>query len=483
MSGKKLTLFFFSIFILFSSISLKSQEGDSLYYVDPNAFVAREIFNKKIVMLGDGGHHQPAVYHYVFGTLYKWLDMCKSKPDEEHLTMIVENDGEFADLLAKLIEDGDMDALLGKIYSEFYLEDLEYFLNLRKFSLTVDSLNLHRDKKISFKVKAFEQAGYANADKVYSLPQKEDELWFVNERDSVTAEGIINYINSNPGERILIFYGGAHLYDKRVDKIRMVGLQMLTPEEGQGYYLAYFLNQKYGVENILKIMPWGSNLYMSAQKQDFPYPGRQSFIAKSEDLGVADSLGPSNGYIYNIQYDYLPLIEGGRICSKRILDKTIEMVKHTKSLLPGYIAQRYYYWNLGNLYYLTGKHYRNDSLLNQSLSDSNFNPTDFLYSNRFDSLLSPLNNMIPQINWFYRNYGVDASKDSIMILLNRFKELSAMFLIQRVKFTNSIGIYWFGYPDEKIKAKEYLVKFSGEDFAEPEKYLQWYRMKYYGYEY
>ncbi len=114
---------------------------------------------------------------------------------------------------------------------------------------------------------------------------------------------------------------------------------------------------------------------------------------------------------------------------------------------------------------------------------SDFNTTDFLYSNSFDSVLSPLNYMIPQINGFFSSYGVDASKDSIMILLNRFKELSAMFLMQRAKFTNSIGIYWFGYPDEKIKAKEYLVKFSGEDFAEPEKYLQWYRMKYYGYEY
>jgi hypothetical protein len=121
--------------------------------------------------------------------------------------------------------------------------------------------------------------------------------------------------------------------------------------------------------------------------------------------------------------------------------------------------------------------------MNLLLNDSNFSPTEFLYSNRFESVLSPLNYMTSQINNFFNSYGVDAGKDSIMILLNRFKRLSAMFLMQRVKFTNSIGIYWFGYPDEKIKAKEYLVKFSGEDYAEPEKYLQWYRMKYYGYKY
>jgi hypothetical protein len=56
-------------------------------------------------------------------------------------------------------------------------------------------------------------------------------------------------------------------------------------------------------------------------------------------------------------------------------------------------------------------------------------------------------------------------------------------MVNRIRFTNSIGIYWVGYPNEKLKAKEYLKEFSGEDFAEPEKYLQWYRMKYFGYEY
>lgn len=483
MSGKNLILFFFSLFILFSAVSTKSQEVDSLYYVDPNAFVARELFNKKIVMLGDGGHNQPAVYHYLLSTLYKWLDLCRGKQEEENLTLIIENDAEFANLLAKYIKDGDIQALTEKIISEFYLENLEYFVNLRKFSLTVDSLNLHRDKNISFKIKAFEQGGYANADAVYGLLQREDELWFVNERDSVVAEGIINYINSNPQERILIFYGGGHLYENKIDKIKMGGLQLLTPEEGWGYFMAYFLNQKFGTENVLKIMPWGSNLYMIAQKKDFPYPGRKSFIAKREDLGVSDTMVPGSAYIYNIQIDYLPLIEGGRICSKLILEKVIEQVKHTKSLLPGYIAQRYYYWNLNYLYYLTGKYLRGDSLSEQLKVISEFNTTDFLYSNSFDSELSPLNYMIPQINSFFSAYGVDAGKDTLMIQLKRFKDLSALFLIQRAKFTNSIGIYWFGYPDEKIKAKEYLVKFSGEDFAEPEKYLQWYRMKYYGYEF
>jgi hypothetical protein len=470
MSCKNLVLFIISPFVLFSAVSIKSQEVDSLYYVDPHAFVAREIFNKKIVMLGDGGHHQPAVYHYVLGTLYKWLDMCKNKPGEENLTLIIEDGKSMSNEINNYIKSGDMQTLVEKIFG-FYLEDLEYYTNLRKFSLAIDSLNKHREKKISFKVKAFEQVGSINFDRVLSLSQREQQLWFVNERDSVTAEGVINYINANPNERILIFYGGAHLIDTRISK-QMGGTDKLTLEESKGYFLAYYLEQAFGAENVLKIVPWSSTSYF--KKQDFPYPGSRSFIAKSEDLGVPDSLVAGSDYIYEIQYEYLPLIEGRRICSKVALNNNIECIKYVKSFRPSYVADMDYYRRI----YL-----RDDSLSKQLDSVSNFNTTEFLYSNRFESVLSPLNYMTSQINNFFNSYGVDAGKDSIMILLNRFKRLSAMFLMQRVKFTNSIGIYWFGYPDEKIKAKEYLVKFSGEDYAEPEKYLQWYRMKYYGYKY
>jgi hypothetical protein len=70
-----------------------------------------------------------------------------------------------------------------------------------------------------------------------------------------------------------------------------------------------------------------------------------------------------------------------------------------------------------------------------------------------------------------------------MKYFEQWKQQELPMIIRHIKFTNSIGIYWFGYPDEKIKAKEYLKEFSREDFQEPEKYVQWYRMKFYGYNY
>ncbi len=87
-----------------------------------------------------------------------------------------------------------------------------------------------------------------------------------------------------------------------IELIRKVmgGTDMLTDEEWQGYFLAYYLEREIGAENVLKIIPWSSTSYF--RKQDFPYPGRKSFIAKSEDLGVPDSLVAGSDYIYYIQY-------------------------------------------------------------------------------------------------------------------------------------------------------------------------------------
>jgi len=38
-----------------------------------------------------------------------------------------------------------------------------------------------------------------------------------------------------------------------------------------------------------------------------------------------------------------------------------------------------------------------------------------------------------------------------------------------------VGVYWVGYPEEKAKAKQYLVKFSGKELELPAQYLQWLR--------
>jgi hypothetical protein len=44
-----------------------------------------------------------------------------------------------------------------------------------------------------------------------------------------------------------------------------------------------------------------------------------------------------------------------------------------------------------------------------------------------------------------------------------------------VRFLQCVGVNWAGYPEEKAKAREYLVQSSGKELASPGLYLHWYR--------
>lgn len=220
--------------------------------------------------------------------------------------------------------------------------------------------------------------------------------------------------------------------------------------------------------------------YGKIENPEFNSVKANEFITTSKS--VNDSLHISDYWLV-CKPDYLECIEASFVCSRFILDKAMEKIEEAKKWLPGYVAKNNYYSNLYFIFRITGHQFKSDTVLEQWNEKDNFKPTELLYSSRFDSSLFPLNQLVFEINRFFSPYGIDINNDSVLTFLMEWKNKHVPAIIQRAKFTNSIGIYWFGYPDEKIKAKEYLIKFSGEDFAEPEKYLQWYRMKYYGYEY
>ena len=125
------------------------------------------------------------------------------------------------------------------------------------------------------------------------------------------------------------------------------------------------------------------------------------------------------------------------------------------------------------------------------LSNANVEPADWLYSNKLlDSLLIPKFDKNHRASYLYSilsAYGIKNNfiySDSTQIQnYENWKKTELPKIYEQMKFTNSIGIYMMGYPDEKIKAKEYLTKFSNKDFNEPQEYLHWYWKEYFGCEY
>jgi len=471
--------------LLFLSNAAFAQIDDSLYYTNPNYHVAKELFNRKIVMLGDYGHNQPAPLHRLLNTLYDWLDISANKEESHNLTLVLESDTLRCANINGYIKNGNIRTVTDKMKSEFYLENLEFYANLKSFSEKIDSVNQFRKNKIFFEVRGFEQIGDHNIEYVSRKSQKEDELWFVNERDSAIAAGIVNYLKLNPTEQILIFYGEAHLHSALIDK-RAFGMSSLDYKEGFGFFLAHFLKQEFGNHDVLTV----------ATLNFMPKPPRITFLDtasyddilfKSKLMTSYDIMLGDYDYLISTEDKYINPADAGFVCSNYIFDKMVKNVYANKTYLPGYIAKRYYYWNLGGLYYLTGTQFRNDTELTNWLNEYKFDGSDWLYSDKLADFLTHLFVMERNknyMNYIIRSYGIAYTlTDSDLASFEKWKENELPDILKHIKFKNSIGIYWFGYPDEKIKAKEYLKEFSGEDFAEPEKYLQWYRKKFWGFEY
>lgn len=352
--GIKINFFNFIIpFIMVIILTpyLFSQTDDSLYYTNPGLKVASELFNRRVVMLGDYDHHQPGPYKRVYNVLDNWLKICETKDEPLNLTYIIENDENTADELNIYLTTGDIAPVISKIGTAAYLQDLEYFKQLRIFSLRIDTINQYRIKKIKFKIKGFEEVG-CNYEKVARLTKRENELWFVNERDTMTAEGIIKYMRANPTEQILIFYGTAHLQDGYISK--NFGFNDLTEKECMGYYLVHYLKKYFGNE---KVLTFNTHYYYEGLIQDAEFNSikDKDFITKPINFIDPASVLSTSDYVFVCHSKSELFIQLGLICSNIILKNAIFKINEAKKWLPGYSASNIYYSNLYNIYYLTGK--------------------------------------------------------------------------------------------------------------------------------
>ncbi len=453
-----------------------SQTDDSLYYTNPDYHVAKELFNKRIVMLGDYGHHQPGPFHHLYGVLNDWFQICSFKNKNINLTLIIENPASTVYLLNKFIDNGNLNIITDSALTELTLEDLEYFNELRNFSLKVDSLNQNHSNKISFCIKSFENESLKRNPRYKTT--RERDLWFINKRDLNTSKGIIDYMKNNPDEKILMYYGTAHLCEGFVDKylgLRPFGNE-LSDEEHKGYWLVHYLKNEFGGENVVSLFTL--DYYPELIKNlNLVSVSSKEFITKTKNIQLPWEMNVDYVMVCHTQQLVPNILNISHICSNYVLEKHVEEFEKYNEFYE--TSDRSFIYDY--IYLLSGEKIVDEQDYFHRISKKEFNCVDWLFSNGFyDAIVKRITSFKfnNEIFYFLSSYGIPWKYDSPMSYVYNFENM-----INRIRFTNSIGIYWFGYPEERIKAKEYLVKFSGEDYQEPEKYLQWYRMKYFGCEY
>ena len=473
------------IFIFYLStfaFSCKTTEQD--FCTNPDSVIASEINKRKVVMLGESPHNDFVLYNAMINVIKYWADECVKDMGHEYvLNLILEMDSTAANYIDYYIKTGKDSMINEKISPYVYMEDIECFRNLRKINIYIDTLNIKRKNKIVMNVLGFEDIGF-NVDENYLRKnQRDSELWFVNERDKNTSEKLIRYIKSHDGNNhFLMLYGGAHLQNGFVNK----NLGFSIPDkETFGYYIAYYLKQEFGEDNILTFIQGMYNFDLFSGTNVEKY-SNQNVLIPSNEFPLKHFNPEAYSYwvirTFHLHYPH----SFSFVFSKYIIEKLAEEIEIYEKLLPGFKANQRYTGDLQRIYFITGEKFENSEELRAWLdSKPKFNNLERFDSREFSSFiysvyLESISNY--EMKKLLNNYGfLDGdfnlySKDSIL-----WKD-NWTLINQNAKFINAIGIYWMGYPNEKLIAKNYLTDFSAVDYAEPEKYLQWYRKKFMNYD-
>src|SRR6266508_1613795 len=99
------------LFFLLASV-VHSQDSNKVYLFNPDYHVAKELSIRRIVMLGDYGHHTPSSLHSLIKVLNAWIEQSKSDNANRHLSLILETDEEDGNRINTYIRDGNLDTVL-----------------------------------------------------------------------------------------------------------------------------------------------------------------------------------------------------------------------------------------------------------------------------------------------------------------------------------------------------------------------------------
>jgi len=449
---KKITLILYFI----TSFIFAQQNG-------PEYIIAELLQTHRAVMLGDMTHHQPLYSQNVVKVLNAWLDFVSKDSTSHSLTLILECENLISDLLNDSINEQNFPVILKHGYDYIStLEDIEFYSEIVSFISKINQLNKF-GSHISFKVKGFEN---------YEVPlsfktNREGELWFVNVRDSILGSNITDYMKKNPNEKILLFYGGMHLYSGILNKGLLTDV---NNQESEGFMLAYYLKQSFGRNEILTVKPINSST-----------TGNVLFNNEHDSLNCDFKwlLTPCA----KVEPRHLTSLFG-----RRFIESSIITIKKLENYPGGYKAQKKLMDYINSLEIITGKKFRKSDEIIKWYDTTNYNAFNRINSDEFWGQCYSLiinkdeshrtRNELSKIGFYPRILDTLFVPDSTLW----FGELRKINT-ESILYINSIALLWLGDDTEKLQAVNFLQNVTEWNSNDPIEYVKWYRNKFFGVNY
>ncbi len=473
------TLFFLLLISLWLASCWKKEPAFSTH---PESKLIKELDHRKIVMLADFRHGQPLSFRSLIFLLDQWIEMLETdKSNQPSLTLVLEWDDEIVGKINKYLETGNLDDFVEFWLPYGSLEMLEFVADLRQIYLKINSLNneLSQNEKIHFEIIGGEVSNLFNDVRLLKQSKHEGVKYFVQKRDSLAANKIIQYLNAHPSQKALVFYGSAHLIKNFVLKNNM---NTLKDKDSYGYYLAYYLKHKYGDDSVLSV----NQVVLPPQNllnSPFAKVKDKNIFVYSQNIPWKN-LKPENYDAFIIRHEvFIPRHPLYLIFSRRVVESCIKRMKFLEPYLPRYQAKHYYDIALESLKFITGKNFNTIKNWESWYLKNGFDGLERLDSEDFAEFV---------FRDYYENYK-DANTRRRLVMFGfgtgimavnnlpekrYWKEVLWHEVLPGIKLLNSIGINWIGYPDEKEKAKEIIESITKKRFSWEDEYLKFWR-KYY----
>jgi hypothetical protein len=370
-----------------------------------------------------------------------WIEALEQRNTDLHkLTLVLEKDSEDVKQMLEYIYQGDLDGVYGG-GSFSSLENLEFYSDLKRVMGKIETLNQSRVKlsKINFEIIGPEST---TKEPYYQMSLEDSFDYFIKKRDQETAQYIFDYCDKRPEQKLLFFYGNAHL---------MRGIRNKLPQvkTAFGYFLAHILTERFGMERVLTVNQEPGIVYFNTTRNGDVCDG----LVKDKSIR---SIYLQRSWLQNQFFDLLrtptydativhrdketPQFPLDEICSKNVVNNGIKRLEYIYSFSPkvGYLAKTEANEIIRQLKHITKENFGAAQAW-RDWFDNNSDAVDFFPSP----------------------------------VANNSKEYSKKYL------PNLIGILKLGTISEKARARELLVKETGKDFSEPLDYLKWVRTNFF----
>ena len=457
---------------------------------NPEREIVHQLSRHRIVMLGDFAHEWPLSTQTLTTTLTTWLRMLEAgESDQGHLTVFLEEDNQVAGLLRQYLKTGDLHPLLDLLMPSTSLERLESYADLRGIATQIDSLNLFlpASKQIVFDVQGPEAFNVFNP-MILDSSDRETRLFYVNQRDSLSAGNVIAYLQDHPDQKALMFYGVGHLIKNFVEK-NYTG--SLSAGEKSGHYLAYYLKKEFGEDGVFTI----------SQIDHRHSPLQPGQFDSSDVMFLADEtpwsgkpqmnkdLAPDNfdAFIVRNQF-HIPTHPLSHVFSRRVVAASIKRLEYLEPHQSGIFGSRFYTQALRTLEVLADTNFSTSKEWKSWFVEHPFEGLDHFRSQEFrDRLKEQCRRAIGTPEMGSRigeliSLGFDPRVGSPTMTSGQWDTFFNEMWPQMV-ILNAIGVCWIGNQHEQERARTYLRQTTGKSFDSPGQFLKWWRKKFYSVSY